>query len=232
MIFIKTGYNGGFAFGNNVAIKYALAKNDFDFILLLNNDTVVDKNFLTSLIESSEDKHVGIIGCKINYYDNPDKIWFNGGKFNEWTGRAKHINKTINKKSTCSNFITGTCLLLRKNIIEEIGLLDESYFMYSEDVDFSYKIVKKGYILKINHEAIIYHKIGASSGNEISEFSAYWGYRNAIKLRLKNLKGIKKITSLIFYFSTRFIVLIKLAIFNKKLIRPLIKGIKDGITKN
>ncbi len=232
LIFIQTGYNGGFAYGNNVAIKYALVKNDFEYFLLLNNDTVVDKNFLTGLVESSKDKSVGVTGCKIYYYNNPDKIWFNGGKLNEWTGRATHINENINKKSTYCNFITGACLLVRKNIFEEIGLLDESYFMYLEDVDFSYKIVKKGYILKIDNEAIIYHKIGISSGNNMSESSAYLGYRNAIKFRLKNLKGIKKITSLIFYFSTRFIILIKLAIFNRKLIKPLIKGVKNGITKN
>lgn len=232
LILIQAGYNGGFAFGNNAAIKYALAKNDFDYILLLNNDTVVDKNFLNNLIESTKDKSTGVTGCKINYYDDPCKIWFNGGILNEWTGRAKHISKNINKKNTYCNFITGACLLVSKNILEDVGLLDESYFMYSEDVDFSYKVAKKGYRLKVAHEAVIYHKIGVSSGDTASEFSIYWGSRNAVKLRLKNLKGVKKITSLIFYFSTRLIILMKLFIFNRELIKPLIKGVKDGITEN
>ncbi|MFN4308813.1 glycosyltransferase family 2 protein [Sulfurihydrogenibium azorense] len=230
MIFIQTGYNGGFAFGNNVAIKYALAKKDAECVLLLNNDTVVEKDFLNKLVEVSQaDKKIGITGCKIYYYDNPSKIWFNGGKFNEWTGRAVHIQKEINKEVSECNFITGCCMLIKREVLEKVGLLDESYFMYVEDLDYSYKTIKSGYKLAVAHNSIIWHKVGASGEGEISEFSAYWIMRSRIRFVIENFHIAKKISALSFITFTRLIKFIEYLIKGRKdIIFAQLKGIKDA----
>lgn len=229
MIFIQTGYNGGFAFGNNVAIKYALAKKDAECVLLLNNDTVVEKDFLNKLVEVSQaDKKIGITGCKIYYYDNPSKIWFNGGKFNEWTGRAVHIQKEINKEVSECNFITGCCMLIKKEVLEKVGLLDESYFMYVEDLDYSYRVWKAKHKLYNVSNSEVWHKVGASSGeDEVSAFSAYWYYKNSLNFRYNKLIGIRKITSLLYYFLRFPLLILKWSFKNPAIIKSLLNGVKD-----
>lgn len=229
LILIQTGYNGGFAFGNNVAIKYALAKGDVDYVLLLNNDTLVEKDFLNKLVEVSQaDKKIGITGCKIYYYDNPSKIWFNGGKFNEWTGRAVHIQKEVSKEASECNFITGCCMLIKREVLEKVGLLDESYFMYVEDLDYSYKAIKSGYKLIVDHNSNIWHKVGASNEGEISEFSAYWGLKSRIKFILSYENYLSKVFALVFLLITR---IIKFPIYWKKgykrVILSQLKALKD-----
>ena len=218
LIFIQTGYNGGFAFGNNVAIKYALAKKDVDYVLLLNNDTVVEKDFLNKLVEVSQaDKKIGITGCKIYYYDNSSKIWFNGGKFNEWTGRSVHIQKEIDKEVSECNFITGCCMLIKREVLEKIGLLDESYFMYVEDLDYCYSVIKSGYKLIVAHNSNIWHKVGASGEGEISEFSAYWYYKNSLRFKFKIKNRLKKITAILLHYLSRPIIFLKWLFKNPKI---------------
>ncbi len=231
LIFIQTGGNLGFAGGNNVAIRYVLNKDDFKYILLLNNDTVVEKNFLSNLVNTAIENNFGITGCRINYYYNPHKIWFNGGNLNEWFGRATHIQKEINKTFSEVSFITGCCMLIKKEVIKKIGLLDESYFMYVEDLDYTYRTMEKGFKLAVVHTSVIYHKVGASGGGEITPFSAYWYYKNSLKFR-KKMPIIKKIISISFYFSRIPYITIKWYFKNKQIIKSMFVGIKDALSKN
>lgn len=234
LIFIQTGYNGGFASGNNAGIKYALVKDDFKYVLLLNNDTVVKEDFLTNNIKIVEkDEGIGLAGCKIMYYDEPEKVWFNGGSFNEYSGRTAHIRKEVFKDYSYVNFITGTCFIIPKRTIEQINLLDETYFMYCEDLDYGYRVYKSGLKLAVIHNAKIYHKVGASKeGGELSEFSVYWIARNGIKFRMNRLKSFKKFTSISFYLLSRFIAIPKWCILKPVVAKAQIKGIIDGILNN
>jgi len=114
MILIENKENLGFAGGCNRGIKWAL-KYGADYILLLNNDTVVATDFLDKMVETAEeDKKTGIVGSKIYYYDQPKKIWFGGGDFIKWRASGKHrfwqkkrFSKIIG--SSKSDFITGLC---------------------------------------------------------------------------------------------------------------------------
>lgn len=213
LVFIQTGYNGGFAFGNNVGIKYALAKNDFDSVILLNNDTVIEKDTIKNLVKSRlKLGEKAIYGGRIYYYSEPKRIWYDGGHFNEWLGRAVHVNmkkleSEIRNRSEMRevNFITFCYVLIPKYILETIGLLDESYFMYVEDLNYSYRVWKAGYKLYHIPYSKVWHKVGASSGEEeVSEFSAYWMMRNRVKA-IKNLPFFKKISALSFLILSRFI---------------------------
>lgn len=89
--------------------------------MLINNDTIVDKDFLIEMISVAEKVNAGIVGSKIYYYGSKYKIWFNGGKFNEWTGRAVHVTKNdIGSDFSYCSFITGCCMLISRKTIETI----------------------------------------------------------------------------------------------------------------
>jgi len=237
IIFIQAGENRGFAAGNNIGIKYALAKDDFDNIILLNNDTVIEKKTIKSLINvrlKFGDK--AIYSGIIYYYLEPKKIWYDGGHFNQCLGRATHTNMRKmkqeireNDKIKAVNFITFCYVLIPKHILENIGLLDESYFMYVEDLDYSYRVWNVGY--KLYHVSIskVWHKVGASSGeDDVSEFSAYWYYKNTIKIVRKNIKGIYKYSAFSFILLKFPILFIKWTIKNKQIREAMIKGYRDG----
>ena len=215
-----------------------MAKGDFDNTILLNNDTVIKRDAISIFVNARlKFGERAIYGGRIYYYADPDRLWYDGGEFNEWTGRSKHLNikklKSEIKNNSNNikevNFITFCYVLIPKFILDKIGLLDESYFMYVEDLDYSYKVWKSGYKLYHVVNSEIWHKVGASSGEEeVSEFSAYWYYKNSLKVR-KRIKGIKRIISITFYFVTRPVVLFKWLIKKPSIIRSMIKGICNEI---
>ena len=235
IIFIQAGENGGFAAGNNIGIKYALAKDDFEYICLLNNDTVVENDFLSKIVKKMiNDKNIGICGGKINYYDEPNKIWFNGGYFNKFIARTIHYdyNKIDNGQHQTNpiNFLTGCLWVMKKDVIEKVGLLNEDYFMYVEDLEYSYETIKAGYILDIESKAKIYHKVGASSDGEASEFSAYWMMRNRLFFINKHLPFVYRLISISFIVFTRLIQFSKWYIQgSSKIIYAQLKGFKEVI---
>jgi GT2 family glycosyltransferase len=211
LIIIQAGENLGFAGGNNIGIKYVLRKDDFDSVILLNNDTVINKNALSEMIFAwyslGDDS---IYGGRIHYYSKKNKLWYDGGKFNRWTGRTIHINMDKNEvlckdKIKEINFITFCFVLIPKNILMNVGLMNESYFMYVEDLDYSYRVQKNGYKLYHVCTSEIYHKVGASSEGEISEFTAYWIMKNRVNFFKSNLIFPFNITAFACLFFTRLL---------------------------
>lgn len=179
---IESEHNGGFAYGNNIGIKHAL-NNEADYVLLLNNDTTVKEDVIEQLLEPFKDSTVGITTGKILYYTNRERIWAMGGIIN-WklfVGYNGYTNE-LDNDSLCyqpTEFINGCCMMIKKEVFEKIGMLDESYFMYYEDLDYCIK-VKEKYQLYINSKAIIYHKVSATSGLN-SPFQLEWVTRSHLK---------------------------------------------------
>lgn len=160
--FIKNNQNVGFAAGNNVAIKWALEKMA-DYVFLLNNDALIEKNSLTKLInEAQKDETFGILS-PIIYKGDGDKVWFSGGKINWLKMRTEHTNDTRE-----TQYITGCAMLIRKEVFKKIGLLDENFFLYYEDADFSFRATRAGFKLKIVKSASVFHfEKSAESLNKI-----------------------------------------------------------------
>lgn len=237
LIFIQSGENGGFAAGNNIGIQYALAKDDFDYICLLNNDTVIEHNALSLVVEKMiKDNNIGICSSKIKYYDNPFIIWSNGGIYDKILGLSKHIDYLKYDNGQAPNrqitFLTGCMWVVKKDVWLKVGLLNENYFMYVEDLEYSQRVIQKKYALSVEHRSIIYHKIGASTGSETSYFSAFYMMRNRVFYSKYNLNIYYKITSLLFLFSTR-IIKFPLFIMQRRfyLVKAQLKGIKEGLLK-
>lgn len=179
---ILSEINGGFAHGNNIAIDIAL-QNNSDYVLLLNNDTLVDPSFLNKMLEATcEEDGVGIVTSRIMYYPETDKIWYAGGCV-DWNNlRAKHfsINEKYDEKEDIkrTNFASGCCMLIPCDVIRNVGKLPEEYFMYYEDLDFCVNVLEHGYEIRYVPEAVIYHCVSASGGGEDSPFVIEWVQRS------------------------------------------------------
>ena len=241
LIVFKEKNNLGFAGGNNIGIRYAL-ENDYDYIMLLNNDTEVKENFILPLVERIEKDHsLGAVQPLILNFSNKSIIWNAGGKLNKFLGltSTRLNNNKLNSSIVFNDFtdwISGCCILIKSEILTKVGLLDEKFFTYYEDVDWSLRMKSLGYDLGFVKESIIYHHGSSSSKNKktkegvISSKIHYFNIRNHILLLKKhknlfNFFGIVffqiiKTTSYIFYFLIKFR-------FNK--LTMVLKGLKHGL---
>jgi len=190
LILIQTGQNLGYAGGNNVGLRYALSKGDFDFIWILNNDTVSRSDALSQLVKSAEKRpDAGIIGSLLIYYKCPDKIQAAGGWLDKKSGNTRHIeamesslkhldeDKIISKMS----YVVGASMLITSVFLRTVGLLNEEYFLYYEDVDWAVKASHK-FNLGFASQSLVYHKEGASTNadrlNEMGLVAQYFAFRN------------------------------------------------------
>ena len=195
--------NGGFSYGNNIGIKYAL-DHRCDYVLLLNNDTLVAPDFLDELLKPFNIfDNCGITIGKILYAREPDKIWYAGGSFNWKTSRTDHFHMNENNRldGECMQsvtFATGCCMLISADTIKEIGYLDESYFMYDEDCDYCLRTLGNGKEIIYIPTAVIYHKISASAGRD-SNFSQFYIIRNHYRIIRKYISSRNKPIAYMYY---------------------------------
>ncbi len=184
---VANSVNLRFAGGNNVGIEHVLPDNP-DYVLLLNNDTVVDPGFLSELVKfAEEDRHIGIVGPKIYYYYDERRIWYAGGRVNFWEGWTSHIG--IREKDHGQydspmevDYVTGCCMLVRREVIERVGKLDEGYFIYGEDADWCLRASRAGYRLFYVPSSMIWHKVSATSGGNLSWFKNWNKLKSQLKL--------------------------------------------------
>ena len=161
---IETGRNLGFSGGCNVGIRRAL-EDGADYVWLLNNDTTVDPQALSAMVAVAEaDPRVGAVGSVLYYLDSPKDIQaWGGGQVCFWSGRTRHHQGPV--PSTSLHYLTAASILLRRRALEEVGLLDENtFFMYWEDTDFSFRLRKVGWHLAVAEQSIVLHREHAATG--------------------------------------------------------------------
>ncbi len=236
---IKNEKNVGFARANNQAVKYSI-KNGFDYVLLLNNDTIIKNDLIDYLIKQSSILNQKIIQPLILNYDGT-KIWNAGGKINNFFGTFQTLEKgkgfkNFKRNRTYTDWFTGCCVLIKSEIFNDIGYFDERFFAYYEDIDFSIRLKKMGYTIALMTDSYLQHYESASSksinkseGN-LSPYVHYLNIRNHILLLKKHSKSfnligvltyqIIKILSYLIYFLIRFR-------FNK--FKMVSKGLVDAI---
>jgi GT2 family glycosyltransferase len=162
--FLKSPNNLGFTGGNNLGMEYA-QDNGFEYILLLNNDTVVERDFLSPLVERLKNcTACAAVQPLIYYMHDREKTWSAGGRYYKWLAISK-TRYTIPDKIQfySTDWITGCAFMVKSSVIKEVGVLDDLYFAYFEDVDWSLRMKKAGYTLEIVPTSRIYHEAGASS---------------------------------------------------------------------
>ena len=165
--------NRRFAGGNNAGIRHAL-KGGAEFLLLLNNDTTVDPGYLEPLVERlSSDPSTGIVAPKIYYHSQPDRLWYAGGSISFWSGSMKHVgireyDHGQHDTPGETDYATGCCFLTRGELVAKIGLLDESYYMYTEDADWCMRARRAGYRVMYEPQARVWHRLSVSAGGHLS----------------------------------------------------------------
>ena len=194
MTVLVNSANLRFAGGNNAGIEYALSRRDgegrpeADYILLLNNDTEVSPDFLVNLVQVAEsEQRIGIAGPKIYYHSDPRRIWYAGGKVEFWKGWISHIGirEVDNGQYDIvrrTGYVTGCCMLIKREVLEKVGKLDETYFIYGEDADLSLRASKAGFDLVYVPNSVIWHKVSASSGGNLSWFKNWNKLKSQIRL--------------------------------------------------
>lgn len=186
VVLIRSRENLGFSGGNNLGIHYAM-ENHADYVMLLNNDTVVEPDFIDALVRGAEAHHdAGIITGKIVYYSKPDYLWYAGGYMNLNTARIHHYKVRQKDDDSAEDqavtFATGCLMMMPVDVIRQLGSLDEIFFMYSEDAEYCDRVLKAGYQIWYIPSAKIYHKVSASSGGAGSKLSQYYRTRNEMYL--------------------------------------------------
>lgn len=173
VVVVENGANLGYAAGNNAGITRALA-DGADFILLLNNDTVVDPAFLDHLLaQMAASPDIGIAGPKTYYYEPPDRIWFAGGEVSLWRGTARHVGIRETDRGQYDtprdvDYVSGCALLARRAVFEKAGLLDTAYRAYFEDTDLCLRAARAGFRIRYVPAAKVWHRISASTGGQLS----------------------------------------------------------------
>ncbi len=201
-VLIKNKENLGFTGGNNTGIRLAY-NSKADYVVLLNNDTLVDENFLVEIVKyANENNSVGLISPKIYFapgfefhkdrYSVKDKgkvIWYMGGKmdWNNIYGTNEGVDEVDQgqfESPHTTDFATGACMLISKSVIEKVGYLDDSYFMYLEDVDLSERVRRAGYEVRVVPQSKVWHKVAQSSGVG-SSLNDYFIHRNRLLFGFK-----------------------------------------------
>ena len=236
---IKNENNEGFSRANNQGIKYSL-NNGFDYVLLLNNDTLIKNDLIDSLIQQSITLNQKIIQPLILNYDGT-KIWNAGGKINNIFGTFETLKKGKSFKNFKSDknlteWFTGCCVLIKLEIFNHVGYFDERFFAYYEDVDYSIRLKKMGYSIALMTNSYLQHYESASSksmskieGN-LSPYVHYLNIRNHILLLKKHSKSFNLIGVLLYQLVKIFSYLLYFLIrfrFNK--FKMVSKGLVDAI---
>ena len=227
MVVVRLENNIGFAAGNNIGIRMALDEG-FDYIMLLNNDTVLTDDSVINLIKIMQDNNdLGIGGLVNYYYSHPEKVWHAGLMNNLYIGKNHTVkNFTADKSSIIYvDYVPGSSLIAKRSVFEKVGLLDERFFAYYEENDFCLRAKEIGFKTGFLTSSRILHKVGNSSLNHIK---VYLRTRNMLLFYSKySIKIFLPIIILINFLRILYEIVLNPA--KRKNIRAFILGINDFI---
>lgn len=236
---IENGENLGYSLANNRGIEHALLQGA-EYILLLNNDTVVARDFLEPLIEVAESRpDIGVVSPKIYYFDQPERIWYAGGYIDWKTGLTAHFRAGQFDTDTQDaavqevNFVSGCAMCVRRNVVEMVGLMDTRFFAYYEDTDWCARITRSGFRCMYVPQSRIWHKVSASTG-EASPQLAYYLARNELLFIKNNAQGFKKFWLLVRALGRQSLTILRYTLLPRyrslrRNRRPILDGVKDAL---
>ena len=185
IIFLENKENLGFAGGNNVGFQYAL-RYGADYVLLLNNDTIVDPNLLDILVKVGEaDKRIGVIGPKIYCYPDSSRLWGVGGEIDMKHGKTYHtgyheVERGQWDRMRDVDYVSGCAMMIKREVLEKVGLLDERFFLYYEETDFCMRARESGFRIVYMPDAKIWHKVSNTVGSINGPVYTYYMTRNRL----------------------------------------------------
>lgn len=246
---IQNDRNYGYTGGNNIGIRYVLNNSSPEYFLILNNDTVVAPDFLDRMIEMAEsDASIGIVGPKVYYYKFPNRIQSAGAKVNMRTGQAsligvKEMDAGQYDTQQEVDYVFGCCLLIKKEVIQKVGLFDESYFCYWDETDYCFRAREAGYKVVYIPEAKMWHKAPLKlkvwdktpMGDKASGLSYYYMARNNFKFMRKHAVRGQYHSFLLYFLGYQFWFMTTVCLLYHRDIGRLFgfyRGVKDGLSNS
>ena len=228
-IVIENEENYGVAKGNNIGIKAAL-RDGCDRVLLSNNDIVLVPDTIECLVRAMESGKAWMAVPKIHFHGT-NKIWYAGGCYTYFACSSLHYgiyqeDKGQFDKSRFVDYAPTCFMLIRKELFEEIGYMDEAYFVYYDDTDFVYRALRRGHNVLYVPESFLQHKESTSTGGKKSDFTLYYDTRNRIYFTLKHYTGIHFFLSKLYYLLIPCIKSVYRSTPHEKEIKR--KAIRDG----
>ena len=229
-VLMRNGENLGITGGHNVGIRYCLEQG-FDYILFLNNDTVVSQDFLDRLVESADERTMvapktylygrpGLLDDTVGDFDWRRGVW-RGWLYGKPEPPGFERPREVSMASLC-------CLLVPAAVFRDVGLMDERFFMYYDDFDFVARAKAAGYRLRLNPAAVIHHRKAASSGGVESPFKVYYATRNRLYLMKKHSSRLRFALFLGHFLPTRVgYCVVYLARGRWRQLRAMLLGIAD-----
>lgn len=239
LMLIKNEKNYGFSEGNNIGMQIML--KNADYILLLNNDTVVAPDFLDRLIDVAErDTKIGIVGPKIYYYEydgRKDVIWFAGGRINWYTLNAYNVGRKKRDKTTYNqtkrtDYITGCALLVKTKVLTRIGFLDTVYGLFLEDTDLCVRCTRDHWDVVYVPESVVWHKVAQSTSKMLPP--VYYFSRNPLVFAKKFFTAYQFVVALPFFLVSWLVrtgvALLKYRDFT--IVLSSLRGLHDGLMED
>ncbi|MFC1919366.1 glycosyltransferase family 2 protein [Chloroflexota bacterium] len=245
---ISLDSNYGLGIAINAGMKYAIESLNADYLLLLNNDVVVDPEFIGEMVKVAEqDTEVGLAGAKTYFYDEPERIQLVWGSLNLWKGQAigrprTLIGKTMTKEYDRGQYdevrdidwVNGCCFLVKADAVRQIGMLDEGYFVCWEEIDYCLRMQRAGFKVVYVPKAKVWHK-GNRSTAKTSGFIQYYNARNRFRFMRKHATKMQ-FASFFIYFLT-FVLWARTLYYivyerNLSSIMWLYRGVRDGLRES
>ena len=239
--FLETGKNLGYAGGNNFGLRYVLEKDNFDYVWILNNDTVVHPKALTYLVKRMlERPDVGICGSAVLHYDRRDLIWALGGIYDKWFAQSFHLmgdkpydvdylKRNLAKLEKKISYVVGASVFVSCRFLKDIGLMGEDYFLFFEEIDWA-KRAKGKYNLALAPESIVYHKGGSSlkkrEGKRVQHFSLVFDQYNTRNRLLFTLKYFPYLLPIL-YLSILGYIIDRIRVNAWDSVKVMLKEVKD-----
>ncbi len=243
---IRLSRNIGYIKASNYAFKYLLKEEKPDYILQLDNDTIVDPNFLTELVKVAELRQsIGIVGAKIYHYDKPTQLQFVGEDINLWTGDVSGMSKGLSRilgrpefdgsedKYDVAHevdFYSSWCTLIKRGVFERVGLLDEKFFFGWEDIDFCMRAKKAGFKIVYVPASKIWHKW--KSATKLDGQLQYWGPKTRFYFMRKHANLAQRIVFYTYFFGLHiWLATAYYALWTRRprLLKPFYKGVIEGV---
>jgi GT2 family glycosyltransferase len=231
---VRSEDNLGFAAGNNIGIRHALDQGA-DYVLLVNNDTIVAPEMIGMLVEAMErDPAFGVAGPIIYYMDQPQEVWFAGYRIK---GELYVLRRGLRLEPPLQpvedvDFVSGCGMLLRREMVERVGMFSPEYFMYYEDLDLCLRAKRAGWRIACVTGASMWHKVSASSGGSESPMKQYHQVRSSLIFYRRYTRGVMFLVNMSLRLAHAAYSLLRYVVrgtLNLAMLKHYFRGVKEGV---
>jgi GT2 family glycosyltransferase len=230
---LRSEENLGFAAGNNLGLRLALDRGA-DYALVINNDTIIDPAMIGQLVAAAEAQpEAGLLGPIIYYLNEPDLVWFAGYRFSHGIyilRRGLRLAPPLRSVEEV-DFVSGCGMLMRRAMLERVGLFSGEYFMYYEDLDLCFRVKAAGFKILCVTGAQMWHAVSASTGGAESPLKQYYQVKSSLIFYRKHSHGFKRVLNITLRLGHASMTLIN-AMLHRRLkpaaLRMFLRGFHEG----